>query len=388
MYFMETINTPITTKKHRYIFIDVLRGLAVLWMIETHVVDATLYNSFKQGLIYYLLDLSNGFVAVSFLFFAGSGFWIAATRKAESYRKFETPLWQYLKRLGLILLLAYWLHMPAMSFRVFPNLNMQSWLKFFECDVLQTIVYSSLIALIFLLLIKNLKLLKYFYGLIALAIFLIAPFVWDTEPIKYLPIFFATLFSKYPISKFPLFPWSGYFFTGIFISGLFFESKNKERLARVFTIAGILSLIILYYTWQSTQFYPGYQDWWHISPFHSFFRTSFVVALFGLFFLLEEKYKETFFGKTLTLAGQESLFIYIFHLLIVYGSIVNHGLNYYIGNHLSPLDVALLIIGIWIVSYSSALSWNYLKNTNPKYSKFIILSYFLLFFIILLIRPF
>jgi uncharacterized membrane protein len=385
---MENNISAVTTKKQRYVFIDVLRGLAVLWMIETHVLDATLYNPFKQGLIYYLFDLSNGFVAVSFLFFAGSGFWIAATRKAESYRKFEAPLWQYLKRLGLILILAYWLHLPAMSFRTFPSLNLQSWLRFFECDVLQTIVYSSLFALILLMLFKNLNILKYVYGFLALAIFLIAPFVWNIEPINHLPVFFATLFSKYPISKFPLLPWSGYFFSGIFISGIFFQAKNKIKVATILSIFGTITLILLYINWSSTQFYPGFQDWWHISPFHSLFRTSFVVAMFGIFFLLEEKYKNTRLGQALTLCGQESLFIYIFHLLIVYGSIVNHGLNYYIGNHLSPFEVALLIIAIWIVSYSSALSWNYLKNSNPKFSKLVIYSYFLLFFIIMLVRPF
>ena len=375
-------------KKDRYVFIDVLRGLSVLWMIETHVMDAVMHPDFKHGLIYYLFDLSNGFVSVAFLFFAGSGFWIAATRKAETYRHFEKPLWTYLKRLGLILILAYWLHLSFLSIRSVSNLSLNALLQFFECDILQAIVYSSLFALILLLLIKNLNALKYIYGLIAIFVFLYSPFVWNTDPTQYLPAFLAPLISKYPISKFPLLPWSGYFFAGIFSAGVFFQAKDKMKVAKIYLILGTIFLFLLYFTKTYTDFYPGYQDWWHISPFYLLFRTSFVVAAFGLFFILEKYYNNKKVGEILTLTGQESLFIYIFHLLIVYGSIINHGFNFYIGQHLGPFETALLILGLWFVSYSVTLMWHIIKTKEQKTAHLVMTSIFVLFLIILIVRPF
>lgn len=187
-------------------FIDVLRGLAVLWMVETHVVDVVLMKSFKSGWFYILLNISSGFVAVAFLFCAGAGFWIAATRKAEDYRRFAPPLWQYLRRLGLILLIAYWLHFPTMSFQRLFQLKWENWLSFFQIDILQTIVYSSLFALILLLIVKNLNVLRWIYGLIALAVMLATPFIWNLDPFSFLHPFFACWIARVPISKFPLFP--------------------------------------------------------------------------------------------------------------------------------------------------------------------------------------
>ena len=59
---------------HRLAFIDILRGIAVVWMIETHVVDVCLAPLWKVGSLYHLIYISNGFVAVGFDFGAGAGF--------------------------------------------------------------------------------------------------------------------------------------------------------------------------------------------------------------------------------------------------------------------------------------------------------------------------
>ena len=62
-------------------FIDMLRGLACIWMIETHVVNAFLPDGYKDNLIFNLIDISNGFVAVCFIFCAGAGFRLALESK-------------------------------------------------------------------------------------------------------------------------------------------------------------------------------------------------------------------------------------------------------------------------------------------------------------------
>jgi uncharacterized membrane protein len=145
-------DTLLAVKKERLTFIDVMRGIAVIWMIETHVVDVILYKAHKQGWFYEMLNISNGFVAVAFIFCAGAGFWLAAQKKADDYKHFRQPLWVYVRRLLFILVIAYCLHFPSASIEKLFNISDAKWLVFFESDVLQCIVYTSFIALAALML--------------------------------------------------------------------------------------------------------------------------------------------------------------------------------------------------------------------------------------------
>lgn len=376
-----------SVKKHRYLFIDVLRGIAVFWMIETHAVDVVLAPSFKSGWFYNLLNISNGFVAVTFLFCSGAGFWIAATKKADDYRAFRKPLLNYLRRHGLILAIAYWLHFPTMSFQRIFSLKYERWLTFFQCDILQTIVYTSLVSLLFLLILKDLGILKWIYGGLAVMVFLISPFVWNIEPFDFLHPFWGALVAKPPISKFPLFPWSGYFFAGAFVAALFFQSNNKKTLSFSFLLGGIIFPLSFYFTRNYTNFYPGYNDWWRVSPFHSLFRVSGTIAVFGLLSLLEEWYRERRIGKILQLAGQESLFIYVSHLLVVYGSIANFGMKYFTGSHLGPVDTFLIIFGLILLCQIFASVWHNIKNSDIQKARWVIAGTFGFFFLIFLLTP-
>ncbi len=374
-------------KKQRLIFIDVMRGLAVLWMIETHVVDVVLYGSLKGGFFYNLLNISNGFVAVSFLFCAGAGFWLAAQKKADDYKHFRPPLWVYLRRIGLILVLAYWLHFPALSLEKFLILPPEGWLTFFECDVLQAIGYSSILALIILMITPNMKYLPYIFGLFAVIVFLSAPFVWNTNPLETMPTFIGNLFSRPPNSKFPLFPWMGYFFSGAAITAYFMNFENKKKLAMILSISGLVLVILLFNTRYITDFYPGFKDWWHCSPFHSLFRVSGAVMVFAFLYLIEKWYKEKKIGNILRLCGQESLYVYISHLMIVYGSVANFGMSKLIGNRLDWFGTAAITFAVCLFCWATALGWNNLKAKEPRMARIVMISVFVLFFIIFLFNP-
>ncbi len=374
-------------KKDRLIFIDVMRGIAVLWMIETHVIDVVLKSVYKSGFIYNMTNLSNGFVAVSFLFCAGAGFWLAAMKKADDYKHFRAPLWVYLRRLGLILIIAYWLHFPALSLQKFFLLDYAGWLRFFECDVLQTIVYSSLIALIILMVTPKIKYLPYIFAVLALIVFLAAPFVWCSDPLMYMPPFFGALFAKFPISKFPLLPWSGYFFAGTALTAYFMSYENKKKLAQILAIVSVSLVFIIYNFNYYLNFYPSVTNWWHTSPFHSLFRVCGAIGAFSILFLLEKWYKDTRFGNAMKLCGQESLYVYVSHNMLVYGSIANYGMRTMIGNRLEVPGTILIIIGVAIGCYVTALGWNVLKAKDIKRARLVMAGIFALFVIIFLVNP-
>lgn len=370
-------------KKARLIFIDVMRGLAVFWMIEAHVVDALLAPEYKSGFIYSLLRISNGFVAVCFIFCAGAGFWLAAMRKADEWRTFRKPLFDYLKRLGFILIIAYWLHLPSISFFKLFSMSDARWNIFAECDVLQTIVYASLTALALLLLAPGRKYLPYIYSILAALIFILAPLVWSGDPFLIFPRFLAACFAEMPISKFPLLPWAGYFFAGAAVTHFFMKAENKKRFALWLFIGGFAAMEIFYFTRFFTFDYPAPSEWWRMAPGHSLFRLSCALWVFGLLFLTESYYKGKKIGDALTVSGQESLWLYIFHLMVVYGSIVNIGLNKILGAVFNPLETAMLYIVVAAISYITAKYWHILKMRNPKaarYFMFVCAGLFLLVF--------
>lgn len=368
-------------KKERLIFIDVLRGIAVIWMIQTHTLSI-MSNEFKNGFFYNLLNISNGYVAVTFLFCAGAGFWIAAERKVSSYKKFEQPLWQYLKRLGFILMIAYFLHSPIFGLSKLANITERQINIFFQIDVLQTIVYSSLLALILLLLSPKNIYIKYISIILTAVFFISAQFTWYSNPFEYLPHFFAFFLAAPPVSKFPLLPWSGYFFAGIAFTAFFMDSQNREKFSKIFIIIGIAIPTLIFMLKDFGLEYIQGGAFWYANPMHSLFRVSGSILAFSALYLTEKYYRNLKYINILVVSGRESLYLYVSHLLIVYGSVLNMGIKYFGLNNVTPLGTTIMIIAIIGVCVSTAYGWHKLKNNHPKQATYIIYAnlFFLMMF--------
>ncbi len=373
--------------KERLTFIDVMRGIAVLWMIETHVNDVVLSNHFKSGSFYTLLNISNGMVAVSFLFCAGAGFWLASIKKLSDYRSFKPPFWRYLRRLGLILLIAYWLHFPALSLDKLYKLTNADWISFFQIDILQTIVYSSLIAIILVLLIPDFRILPVIFLIFTFIFGFLAPIVLSWDSMSVLPPYIGTFFARYPISKFPLFPWSGYFFGGAALTAFFMSSENKKKLSIwLFSVFFVL-MFLLFFTRDLTNYTDSFKEWWISNPAHFLFRLSCAIWVFSFLYLIENIYKNNQVGKVLRLFGQESLLVYTFHLLLVYGYVANFGMKYYVGNRLNWMGSFLIIIALWFFCYALAFAWKSIKEKDIKTARLVLVAVFLLFIIIFILNP-
>ncbi|MFA6569923.1 MAG: hypothetical protein WCT77_01665, partial [Bacteroidota bacterium] len=286
-----------------------------------------------------------------------------------------------------ILLIAYWLHLPTFSFSRLIGGSQEMLMKFYECDVLNAIVLSSIIALIFLMLIPKMKILPYIYASLALFVFFMAPFIWQSNPFEGLPQIISAYFSHPPMSKFPLFHWSGYFFAGVAVTAWFMQFENKKKLATILAISGWGLMFLLYYTRAYTEAYPAVVNWWLASPAHSFFRLSGAIGVFSLLFLLEKFYKNNRVGDVLRLSGQESLFMYTFHLMIVYGSIVNLGLNYFLGPRLGPPETIFTFIAATVMTYWGAVVWNSFKTKSPVQARWLMVSFTILFIIGFIINP-
>jgi fucose 4-O-acetylase-like acetyltransferase len=68
--------------------------------------------------------------------------------------------------------------------------------------------------------------------------------------------------------------------------------------------------------------------------------------------------------KIFTVLGTESLFVYVLHLIILYGSAVNptENLQVIFGNNLSLMETTGMFLGMFISMIVAVSIWNYLKE--------------------------
>ncbi len=357
-----------TSPKTRLSFIDFLRGIAVLWMIEVHVIDICLDPALKTGLAFEWLDISNGFVAVAFIFCAGIGFQLAFDKKEQDYRSFKAPLWIYLRRLSHILLLAYWLHLPAFSLQRLLNASPIEFQRFADCDVLQAIVFSSLIALLISLAIPGARLRTLTTAALAIASFGSAWFVLPLNLFEQSPSIVSAALSGVPTSKFPVVPYSGYFFSGMLLIRLFMQSPNKDRAARMTLLSSAVVCVVVIFLRGSSHDFPGAQDWWHLSFGHGLFRLSVVVMALMSLYLFRSLLENTKVGDFLVLCGQESLFMYIFHLFVVYGYIGNYSLQGWAQHGWGWMANTVAYVLISALTYVLCRYWHLYKKQKPQAS--------------------
>lgn len=351
--------------KERLDFIDYLRGLAVLWMIEVHVIDVCLAGTLKHGWFYNLVNISNGFVAVAFIFCAGIGFQLAFAKKERSYRSADSSLWLYLRRLGHILLLAYWLHLPAFSLQRTLQSNPAEVLSLFDCDVLQSIVYSSLISLTISLIVRSERLRIWTFFALSMFCYFGIGWVWSFYPLWSLPQFFASLIAPQPISKFPLVPYAGHFFLGIVVIHVLRATDDVPKRAK--QMLGLaLGITVAVLVLKNSPFdLPGHEDWWHYSAGHALYRSSIVIIVLMLFYLFASRVDQWKAAPMLLLCGRESLFMYISHLMLVYGTVSNFGLRSLAHNRWGLGETALVYVVVVALCYSLASLWHSVKKQDP-----------------------
>jgi uncharacterized membrane protein len=333
----------------RLTFIDILRGIACIWMIETHAVNAFLDAAYKNNSVFSILQISNGFVAVAFIFCAGAGFRLALDTKINDYISYGKPLWSYVRRLLFILAIGYSLQPPRFSFVKMLNFTPEQWVTFLDCNVLQLIVASSFIALAGLLLVRSLSNMVIFAEI---------------------PTFFRMYVTTYPQASFPLFPWSVYYFAGYIITHYFMIADSRRQRALQYLLIGPLLMGIVYASSRIPwSYYDASLNWWLVSPMHMLFRIAGVLTLFAALYLVQDHLKGPI-SRMLSLSGKESLVIYVGQGIIIYGApISGEVLLAMLPVYVNPWHIFILTLSVTCVVYGYAYAWNTYKRNLPKHAE-------------------
>lgn len=320
--------------KHRVIFIDLMRAIAVIQMVQGHTVHVLLANNLRtEDLpVYAVWYFLRGMTAPIFMFTAGTVFTylFRSVKKpfSENYR-----VKKGIRRALLLIFIGYLLRYPSWTLFDFSQVTSEAWQSFFTVDVLHLIGISLLILLFIMYVVEKFKLNYTLTFIIAAsAIFLVSPFTEVINWNELLPAPFAAYFYSRAGSLFPIFPWSGYVISGAVLGSYLAQNHLVFKSARFSILIGVIGTALMLLSWLSylllNYLSVSIIDP-QVAPNTILFRMGFVLILTSLVSYISLKVEHI--PYLIILIGRNTLLIYVVHLIILYGSIWTPGLGLTLG---------------------------------------------------------
>jgi uncharacterized membrane protein len=351
----------------RLAFIDLLRGWALLVMIEVHVFNAFLIPPFRATPWFHVLNFINGLVAPSFIFISGFVFLLASQKKLESFRTFGLAFWKQAGRIGLIWIVGYILHLPFFSFhRTLTDVTAAQLLSFYQSDVLHCIAFGLFILFLSRLLLRNDRTYRIFLFSSGVIVVIATMFLWDIDFATLIPAPLAAYMNGKHYSLFPLFPWIAFMlFGGYFASGYIrAREQQKERIfiIRFALIATVLIIICLVESELPFHLHIG-SSAVSANPFFFILRLGVVMLLLTVCWFYAE-YRKTEHSFVLDVS-RDSLMVYAAHLLVIYGRFWNEqSLWFYYGKVFGVWECIAGTIVLTTVMIAAAMMWGWFKRNH------------------------
>jgi uncharacterized membrane protein len=319
-----------TIKPRRIVFLDLLRALAVMMMVEGHTIDVLLSNEYRSNdyLGFKLWQFTRGVTAPIFLLTAGTVFIYLLRAPALPFR--DNPRGaKGVKRALLLFALGYLLRFPSPSIIGVFSAPDEQWRAFWIVDALQLIGMGILLLLFGAFLSEKLRLNDLaVFGCGGLFFFVCAPFFEQIDWSGWLPASVAAYFYSGSGSLFPLFPWAGYvIFGGVLDAYLACADRRPEPygLSRRLIVVGVALLALYSFVGHLKAAGYGPVQFWASNPDLALLRLGSVLLLIVPIASLSARVRAV--PLTLLTMGRRTLPIYLLHLVILYGSPWNPGIN-------------------------------------------------------------
>ena len=300
-------------------YLDWLRGLAVLIMIEAHVLDSWMRLDARDSTWFGLSMIAGGMGAPLFLFLAGVSVVLSAGSKARRLGDDGAAAAAVARRGLQIFGLAFLFRLQAVI------VSWGAWRSMLKVDILNIMGPSIVAAALLWGALHSARWRLFAFALAAAGIAFLTPPIRSTELLSVLPDPIEGYLRPRPgFTNFAFFPWSGFVFAGACIGILLEAARTSaaERRANL-TLAVIGALIVA----------GGFAASYGPSPFVnsqfltsslSFFliRTGVLVAAVGAAYAWEQRPHGAARWSPLRQLGRTSLFIYWIHIELIYGLIV------------------------------------------------------------------
>ena len=357
-------------EKVRFIFVDLLRGWALLVMFEVHSFNVLLKPALQKTEWYGHLNFINGLVAPSFLFISGFAFILSTQKNLDELRKFGEKFWKKISRIVLIFLAGYSLHIPFLSIRlIHERANQDMMLAAYNVDILQCIAAGLLFIFIARLIFKSDKHYNIFLIANFLIIVFVSPFVWQINFTNFLHPFISDYFNSSSGSFFPLFPWMAFLLAGAIACPFYLQERekgNENKFMYTLTLAGLaLAFAGHFYLSEIVDLSSSL-----VKPHPAFFfqRLGYVLFLLGLCWYYAEK-RQTKNSFVLDI-GRESLLVYWLHLQVLYRHVLHGGQNVasIYGGTFNVWQCVLFTVALAIFMIVVAKVWGAIKKKYKWFS--------------------
>jgi uncharacterized membrane protein len=355
------------SSKSRLAFIDLLRGWAMLVMIEVHVFNAFFLPEIRTAAWFGVLNFVNGWVAPSFIFISGFVFLLASQKKLESFRTYGSAFWKQLSRIGLVLLVGYFLHLPFFSLcRMMNETDQAGWFRFYQSDVLHCIAIGLLILFLARLAIKSTRIYRNTLFIAGVAVLLVTPLMWSIDFVSMIPAPLAAYLNGWHYSLFPLFPWIGFMLFGGYFAAGYIEAretgKEKNYILKFALIGSLLLSLSVIIRELPIHAYLGSSEV-RTDPFFFAERLGIVMLLLTICWFYAE-WRKTEQSVVLD-ASKESLMVYAAHLLVIYGQFWHdHSLYFYYGKTAGIFPCVVGTLALMAVMVVAAKLWGWLKRNH------------------------
>ncbi len=311
--------SPAPASRVRIEFLDVIRFLAMVFMVQGHTLDALVRTD--------LLDISTfpwshwyalrGLTAPTFLMVSGAAGMLSLQRDPEG----RVPQTRLLRRLAWafgLLGLGYLLVFPASRLADLRWLSPEVWRAFLQVNILQLNGAGLLLLTGLAALTRSDRAFASWSLGIGLALTALAPLVQAVDWFRLLPEVLAAYLSHSHGSLFPLFPHGAYLFLGSAL-GYVIKAGTREDASRRFrracglgaaVAAGVVILL------HELAWIP-LPDPFGVSPAFTMMRLALVLLLMaGVAYGVQHT---PALAARLVPFGRRSLHVYVGHLMLLYG---------------------------------------------------------------------
>jgi uncharacterized membrane protein len=315
------MNAPNRGSGGRLNYIDWMRGLAILVMIEAHVLDAWTTPSDRQSLAFGISAVLAGFAAPMFLFLSGVSVALAASAGERKTGSAATSAAHVKHRGWQVFGFAYLFHFQAYILN--PKAMLAGVLK---VDILNIMGPSIVAAAGMWQIARDYRRRLLVLGGAALSVSLVTPLIRTTSLIDRLPLAVQWYLRPSPgHNNFTFFPWAGFVFAGALIGVILDRTRGQQVERRLHAWMAPASIVFAAACYAGSCLPSIYADsrFWTSSPMFFLLRVGIITATLSAVFFWEQRPRllgdRWPWGSPMVRFGQASLFVYWVHVELAYG---------------------------------------------------------------------
>lgn len=307
----------------RRAYIDWMRGLSVLFMIEAHTFDSWTAAAQRGRPIYFWVNFIGGLAAPIFLFLAGVSVSMAGAARARRTGDRRAAAASVAKRGWEIFGLAFLFRLQA--FLLSPGSTVKG---IFKADILNIMGPSIALAAWIWGRITAFRWRLATFFVLAAGFSYVTPLVRHADWLAAFPGPIEWYIRPIPrMSVFTFFPWTGYVFAGAFIGELLNTAvtvQDEWRMNRRLSAAGLLLLGGGYGASFLPTIYPaGWSNFWTTSPTYYVMKMGIMLMIMGAVYVYVQRPfaaepRNPSWSPMLEF-GRSSLFVYWIHVELAYG---------------------------------------------------------------------